>query len=106
MYVPACDDNLDEDFSKNVWSDVSKWFSRENIDKATHQGIYRIVEDNIWFTVITEYPSHTVIVDYFGTFSEDRLLLKSFSHPLGYQIKEKDDEAPKEFIRLDILNNP
>jgi hypothetical protein len=104
IHVPECVDNPAGDFSKDIWPDMSKWFSRENRDKATPQGIYRLAENKIWFTVIAEYPSHIVIVDYFGTFSEDRLILDYYSHHLGDPIRK--DEAREEFIRLDISSNP
>ena len=104
MHVPVCDDDPTGGFIDNVWPDMSTWFSRENSDKTTPQGIYYIAENKIWFTIVAEYPSHTVAIDYFGTFSKDRLILDSFSHPRGYQIRE--NEAREEFLRLDIANNP
>ena len=104
MHVPLCDDETAGDFSKTVWPDISTWFSRENTDKTTPQGIYYTVENKIWFTIVAEYPSHTVIIDYSGTLFEDRLILNSFSHPTGYQL---GPEAREEvIIRLDICNCP
>ena len=102
--VSVCDNSLSDDFGKNVWTDMSEWFSRENSDKATPQGIYYVAENDIWFTVNAEYPSHTVIIDYSGTFSEDQLVLNSFSHPLGYPVR--DGEAREEYVRLHVSNDP
>ena len=104
MHVPLCEDETTSDFGKTVWPDISTWFSRENIDKTTPQGIYFIAENKIWFTIVAEYPSHIVIIDYLGTLFEDRLILNSFSHPTGYQPGPEARE--EESIMLDICNCP
>ena len=104
MSVSVCDDDTSGDFNKSVWPDISPWFSRQEIDATTSQGIYYMVENKIWFSTVAEYPSHTVVSDYFGTFSKNQLTLDRFTHPNGYQIKER--EAREEYVWLDVPNNP
>jgi hypothetical protein len=101
IYVPICENNAaGETFRDNVWPRVSTWFHRDNNDTVLSRGIYHIVENKIWFTTIIEFNSKTGITDRFGTFSEDWLILDSFSHSNGYQ------ETNVEFIRLDVSTNP
>ena len=104
MYVSVCDDESTGNFSRSVWPYISEWFSREKIDETISQGIYSIKENKIWFTTVAKYPSHTVVSDYLGTFSKDRMILDRYSHPNGYQIKEH--EAREEYVWFDILNEP
>ena len=100
MSVPICDDDPTGDFLDNVWPDISVWFRRENNDSTDPRGIYHIAENKIWFTTVAEYVSHTAVIDYFGTFSKDQLMLSSFSHYNGHQTTEE------EFIYLDFSNSP
>ena len=103
MEAAICDDDPAGDFLDNVWPDLSTWFHREDNDALASRGIYRIVEDKIWFTTTAIYPSHTVIIDYFGTFSKDQLVLNSFSHPTGFQGPNAREEV---IITFDLCSCP
>jgi hypothetical protein len=98
--VTACDDDPTGDFPNNVWPNISKWFLRDNNDTPISRGIYHIVENKIWFTTITEYDSTTVVVDYFGTYSKELLVLDYFSH------SNEHEATDEEFIRLNVSANP
>ena len=100
MSVSICDDDATGDFLDNVWPDISEWFHRENNDTTNPHGVYYIAENKIWFTTVAEYISHAVVIDYLGTFSNERLILNSFSHYNGYETAEA------EFIYLDIASSP
>ncbi len=104
MGVSVCDDESTGNFSKGVWTYISEWFSREKIDDTISQGIYSLKDDKIWFNTVAKYPSHTVVSDYLGTFSKDRLILDRFTHPNGYPIKER--EAKEEYLWFDIPKEP
>jgi len=47
IYVSVCDDESTGDFSKDIWSYISKWFSREKIDETVYQGIYHTTDNKI-----------------------------------------------------------
>jgi hypothetical protein len=104
MYVSVCDDESTEDFSKGIWSYISEWFSREKIGETISHGIYHIADNKVWFTTVAKYPSHTVVSDYLGTISKDRMILDRFTHPNGYQIRER--EGREEYLWFDIPENP
>jgi hypothetical protein len=104
MSVSVCDDESTGDFSQGVWPYISEWFSREKLDETISQGIYRIVDNKIWFTTVAKYPSHTVVSDYLGTISKDQMILDRFTLPNGYQIKEP--EAREEYEWFDIPKEP
>ena len=101
MTSPVCEtaaEDVARHFLDQVWPETSKWLNRENGDPTLSRGIYYMAENKVWFTAAAE--NETVVVDYFGTLSEDLLTLNSFSHFNGNQATDRD------FIYVPLSNSP
>jgi hypothetical protein len=84
LYVSTCSDG---DII-NDWIDIRKWF-HQNANAEISRGNYFIAEDQIWFTTTVYYKStgESVIIDCSGMFSENNLILSSYSHFNGREEK-------------------
>ena len=97
MTVPICEAAANDVFDK-VWPDTSQWFNRANNDPTLSRRTYYTTENQIWFTTTAE--NDTLVVDYFGTWSQDRMILDSYSHSNAHQ------SIQREFVFLDGSDTP
>src|SRR5688500_3192734 len=93
LYVSTCSDG---DII-NDWADIKQWFNR-NTNAEISRGNYFVIEDHIWFTTTVYYKNtgEFVTIDLSGIFSENKLILNSYSHYNDHEDKNK------EYIRMNV----